>query len=588
MTAQPRSVRRQPTPAAGGAYTTGVLATGSHSLTARATDVAGNTGAASSVVTVSTAAAPTGPRPDAPKIISFSNDSGTAGDGVTNDNTVTLTGTAAAGSTVRVYDGATQIGTTTANSSGAWSYTTAALSNGNHPLAATATTSAGGMSPASSTLVLKIDTTAPNAATIATPTNNGNGTLNLTGSAEANSTVKVYDGTTEIGTATANASGGWTYTTGVLATGSHSLTAQATDAAGNTGAASSAVTVSTNASPTPAPAPRPDAPKIISFSNDSGTVGDGVTNDNTVTLTGTAAAGSAIRVYDGATQIGTATADSSGAWSYTTAALSDGKHPLAATATTAGGMSPASSTLVLTIDTKEPRPEAPKIISFSNDSGTVGDGVTNDNTVTLTGTAAAGSAIRVYDGATQIGTTTANSSGAWSYTTAALPDGTHPLAATATTAGGMSPASSTLVLTIDTKAPDTTGAPAGRPEDHLVLERQRHRRRRRDQRQHGDPDRHRGCGQRHQGVRRRDPDRDDDGKQQRRVELHDRRVVRRQPPPCGNGHHRGRHEPGIVDARLEDRHEGANRPDNGHADEQRQRYLEPDGQRGSEQHREGV
>ena len=146
--------------------------------------------------------------------------------------------------------------------------------------------------------------------------------------------MKVYDGATEIGTATANASGGWSYTTGALATGSHSLTARATDAAGNTGAASSVVTVSTAAAP---PGPRPDAPKIISFSNDSGTAGDGVTNDNTVTLTGTAAAGSAIRVYDGATQIGTTTANSSGAWSYTTAALSNGNHPLTATATTSAG-----------------------------------------------------------------------------------------------------------------------------------------------------------------------------------------------------------------------------------------------------------
>jgi len=32
----------------------------------------------------------------------------------------------------------------------------------------------------------------------------------------------------------------------------------------------------------------------------------------------------------------------------------------------------------------------PTISSFSNDSGTVGDNITNDNTLTLTGAAAAG------------------------------------------------------------------------------------------------------------------------------------------------------------------------------------------------------
>ena len=60
--------------------------------------------------------------PLAPTIASFSTDSGMAGDGITNDNTLTLTGTAEANSTVKVYDGATLLGSATANGSGAWSY----------------------------------------------------------------------------------------------------------------------------------------------------------------------------------------------------------------------------------------------------------------------------------------------------------------------------------------------------------------------------------------------------------------------------------------------------------------------------------
>ena len=90
-----------------------------------------------------------------------------------------------------------------------------------------------------------------------TPTANANGGLNLTGTAEANSVVNVYDGTTQIGTATANSSGVWGYTTGTLATGSHSLTARATDAAGNTGASSAMVTANTGTSPS-----YPTAPQI--------------------------------------------------------------------------------------------------------------------------------------------------------------------------------------------------------------------------------------------------------------------------------------------------------------------------------------
>ena len=80
-------------------------------------------------------------------IDSFSNDSGVIGDHITNDNTLTLTGTATANSTVKVFDGSTQVGTATANSSGAWSLTTTALANGSHSLTATTTTSTPGPTP---------------------------------------------------------------------------------------------------------------------------------------------------------------------------------------------------------------------------------------------------------------------------------------------------------------------------------------------------------------------------------------------------------------------------------------------------------
>ena len=69
-----------------------------------------------------------------------------AGDGITNDNTLTLTGTAEANATVKVYDGATLLGSATANGTGAWSFTTAALANGAHSLSATATDLAGNTS----------------------------------------------------------------------------------------------------------------------------------------------------------------------------------------------------------------------------------------------------------------------------------------------------------------------------------------------------------------------------------------------------------------------------------------------------------
>ena len=55
-----------------------------------------------------------------------------SGDHITNDNTLTLSGTAEANSTVKLYDGTTLLGNALANSAGAWSYTTATLANGSH------------------------------------------------------------------------------------------------------------------------------------------------------------------------------------------------------------------------------------------------------------------------------------------------------------------------------------------------------------------------------------------------------------------------------------------------------------------------
>ena len=117
-------------------------------------------------------------------------------------------------------------------------------------------------------------------------------------------------GSTVLGTTTANANGAWSYTTGELAAGSYTFTATATDAAGNTSAVSKGIDPTIGL---------PEAPAIVSFSPDTGTLGDDTTNAAILTLTGTAAANSTVEVFDGSTKLGTTTANASGAWSYTTA-----------------------------------------------------------------------------------------------------------------------------------------------------------------------------------------------------------------------------------------------------------------------------
>ncbi|WP_312012743.1 Ig-like domain-containing protein [Bradyrhizobium sp. SBR1B] len=229
------------------------------------TYLGGQSGTPSSGTTAPSTPPPSTTAPGAPTIASFSADSGTVGDKITNDNTIELKGSAAAGSTVKFYDGTTQIGSTTADSSGNWDYITKVLTDAKHTLTATATNASGQTSAASSALAVTVDTQAPAAPTIASHTVNSANQVVLSGTAEASSVVKVFDGPTQIGTTTANSSGAWGYTSAGLAAGSHSLTAKATDAAGNTGAASTAFAASISNSTAPAtptsPTPTPD--KVI-------------------------------------------------------------------------------------------------------------------------------------------------------------------------------------------------------------------------------------------------------------------------------------------------------------------------------------
>ena len=133
---------------------------------------------------VGTTPDPVGTTPDtvapaAPRITAFTPDTGTLGDRITTASVLTVSGTAEAGSTVRLFDGTTPIGTAKANASGAWSVATAQLSEGAHSFTARTTDVAGNISTASSLLSIRVD------ATTAPPTGGTN--LLVNGSFEASS-----------------------------------------------------------------------------------------------------------------------------------------------------------------------------------------------------------------------------------------------------------------------------------------------------------------------------------------------------------------------------------------------------------------
>lgn len=103
----------------------------------------------------------TSPSPPSVPDLSAASDSGSSStDNNTNVTTPTFIGTAEDGSTVKLYDGTTLVGSGVATG-GNYSITTSVLGTGSHSIAATATDLAGNISALSSALSVTIDTTAP-------------------------------------------------------------------------------------------------------------------------------------------------------------------------------------------------------------------------------------------------------------------------------------------------------------------------------------------------------------------------------------------------------------------------------------------
>ena len=296
--------------------TTSTLPSGTYSVTATATDAAGNVSPVGTGTLVIDNTAPLAP---------------VVNNRTTNNVTPTITGTAEANAIVTVsVNGSTY--TTTANSSGNWSITTSTLPSGTYSVTATATDAAGNVSPVG-TGTLVIDNTAPLAPVVNNQTTN-NVTPTITGTAEANAIVTVsVNGSTY--TTTANSSGNWSITTSTLPSGTYSVTATATDAAGNVSPVGTGTLVIDNTAPL--------AP----------VVNNRTTNNVTPTITGTAEANAIVTVsVNGSTY--TTTANSSGNWSITTSTLPSGTYSVTATATDAAGNVSPVGTGTLVIDNTAP------------------------------------------------------------------------------------------------------------------------------------------------------------------------------------------------------------------------------------------
>lgn len=433
------------------------LAEGSHIFTATATDAAGNTGPASGNFVLNVDLTP----PAAPAITAAADDVGTVTGPLTNgqvtdDARPTLSGTGEAGATITVYDNGTLLGTTTVGTGGTWTFTPPRdLTTGSHDLTATATDPAGNTGAVSGAWNVKVDTTAPNAPVISTVTDNqgsvkgtvGIGqptddtTPTLTGTAEANSTISIFDNGVVIGTAQADGAGNWSFTTPTLTEGAHTFTARATDVAGNTSAASTVTTVNVDLTPPAAPT-------------------DLVVNATGTQVTGHAEAGSTVTILSSTgTVLGTGVADGLGNFTAILTPSQTSGQTLQAYATDVAGNpgQPANVTAPFT-----GLPATPVITTIYDDVGTIQGNVgnnqsTNDSRPDISGTAQARATVNIYNNGVLLATVVANDAGVWSYTpTTPLTEGLHAITATATNPNGTSSPSTAINITVDTLAP---GAP---------------------------------------------------------------------------------------------------------------------------------
>ncbi|RJT30900.1 Ig-like domain-containing protein, partial [Rahnella woolbedingensis] len=296
--------------------------------------------------------------------------------------------------------------------------------------------------------------------------------------AAAGSIVTIYDGAVVIGSVTADSKGTWFYDIArALADGRHTFTVTATNAAGNTSSHSGDFVLNVDAY-VPDTTP-PDAPVITEVYDDVGTqkgpvANHGKTDDSQPLISGTAEKNSVVTIKAHSPAgtdytLGSAVTDNAGHWSYQlhgTQSITGikGDWTFTAQAADAAGNKSGWSTgyTVESVGSNQDDtsvPGTPTITDYYDDVGdSKGDfksgTTTDDSTPELKGHADAGSIVKVYEGSTLLGSTTAHSDGSWSFTPSARPDGKHTFFATATNAAGhTSGHSGDFVVTVDTTPP---------------------------------------------------------------------------------------------------------------------------------------
>jgi hypothetical protein len=303
---------------------------GQHTLVAKDTDAAGNTGVSGTVTyTLDTT----------PPVVAI-----TSPGVLTNTATQTVSGTvdvADAGTTVTVFDGTTTLGTAAVDGSGNWQASVVLHGDGRHNLAAKDTEAAGNTG-VSGTVTYTLDTTPPSVAITSAggltnqPTQAVAGTVDV---ADAGTTVTVFEGKNNLGTATVDGSGHWQTSVVLTGDGVHSLVAKDTDAAGNTGGSNTVIfTLDTV----------PPVPPSLALTRDTGaSASDEITSDPRITYKLSAVGDTLLYRLDGAKY-------STKAPVLATDGSADGRHTVSAEEIDPAGNISIAASLTFTLDTTAP------------------------------------------------------------------------------------------------------------------------------------------------------------------------------------------------------------------------------------------
>jgi hypothetical protein len=397
-------------------------------------------------------------RPDLPIFDLFNRDENTI---YANVARMPVRGWTEVGAVVSLYDGDTKIGESGTDESGNWNILSDALPDGHHQLSIIVTDAAGNASersePQSIDVKIHIDT--PAAPRLAEGYESGSSdTDNITqvynpgfsGRADPGSLIELWVNGTLVDAASADANGGWSMRLADQPDGIYQVWVVAHDTFGNVSPPSAPLTVTIDSTAPVAATPQ------LSSANDGATA-DGrlITHDTTQQITGVAEAGARVELYDTVsfTHVGSAVADSSGAWSVA-AGLGEGEHDLVIILHDTAGNHAQSTPLRIAVDITAP--QAPTI-ELLNGYGTGPTLRTNLAALTITGYAEANAKVALFDGDDKIGEAIAAENGSWQIVSDTLADGVHALSTTATDVSGHQSQASVVQL-VDVKthldAPD--------------------------------------------------------------------------------------------------------------------------------------